>query len=101
MTTVEMHAQGLMGCATCYRVFAASVAQATAELHGSRAAAADAGEPPATSAAARRPSLPWPTRRAEAHPVERDAREPAGPPPDLPLVPPETDGSSRPRRRRR
>lgn len=72
LTASLLVADGRMGCSRCYIVFEAMVEQAARELHGVT--------PRPAKPAAGRPSLPWPTRRAQ-HTL------PAAPPPPPPAAP--------------
>lgn len=64
LTAAELRDSGRMGCAECYRVFAAMVVQAVAVLHNV------AVELPPSQNDAPSPN-PWPTRRAETIPPRR------------------------------
>ena len=70
MTAADLHTEGLMGCAQCYRVFDTVVTRAAAELHGVAVEEA----PPLSPA---RIPLPWPTRRAKETPAPPPRRKKA------------------------
>jgi protein arginine kinase activator len=63
LTAIELRDTGRMGCAQCYHVFSAMVAQAVAVLHHVSIEPVPAEENPSQN--------PWPTRRAETSPSPR------------------------------